>query len=64
MQNERLEYETKVSLGYYSLSTSYVERILEDKISRVFSYPDVCVIFIYLYFSHKFADAEPIGTLD
>ena len=49
MQNERLEYETKVSLGYYSLSTSYVESILEDKISRVFSYPDVGVIFeIYI----------------
>ena len=36
VKNERLECEIKVPLGYYSLSISYVELILEATISRVF----------------------------
>ena len=60
MQDERLEYETKVSLGYYYLSTSYVESILEAAISRVFSYPDVGLVFeIYIYRSRKFGGYIP-----
>ena len=47
-------------------SKSYVEIILEDKISRVFSYPDIGVIFekYILSRSHKLAGAYPAGNLD
>ena len=44
----------------------YVEIILEYKISRVFLYTDIGVIFekYILSRSHKLADADPAGTLD
>ena len=63
---ESLDCETKVPLVYYYLSTLYVEIILEDTISRVFSHSYVGVIFeIYILCrSHKLADADPGGTLD
>ena len=45
---------------------SYVEIILEDTISRVFSYPDIGVLFekSISYRSYKLVDADPAGTLD
>ena len=48
------------------LLTSYVEIILESTISRVFSYPDIGVIFekYILSRSHKLAGVEPTGALD
>ena len=48
------------------LLTSDVEIILEATISRVFSYPDVDVIFEkYIWsISQNLADADPAGTLN
>ena len=45
---------------------SYVEIIIEAKISRLFSYPDVSVIYDQknLSRSQKLADADPTGNLD
>ena len=51
---------------FYVLLASYVEIIIEAKISRVFSYPYVGVIFDQnnLSRSQKLADADPTGNLD
>ena len=48
------------------LSASYVEIILEAKIHRVFSYPDIGDIkkINILSISHKLADTDPSGTLE
>ena len=51
---------------FWVLSISYVEIIIEAKISRVFSYPYVGVIFDQnnLSRSQKLADADPTGNLE
>ena len=66
MKNDMMECEIKLSLRYHYLSSSYVEIMLEATIPRVFSYPDVDVIFekYILSISQKLVDADPAGTLN
>ena len=67
MENERLECEIKVSLRYHSACIDIIRRNYTRCCDIVsFSYSDVGVIcYKYILFGgHKFADADPTGSLD
>ena len=66
-ENERLECEIKVLLGYYSAFLDIIRIKYARRYNiQSYSHRDVGVIFdkYILCISHKLVDAEPTGTLD